>query len=108
MILDKIHSEFILIKAAFENGSIKKMSDLGKQKPTRIAELIGMNQGRYGAKLLKPKDFSPSEIIRLSIIFDVDAGLILNVIKNELFSNELSRVTGNIKKKLNNRSVTNH
>jgi hypothetical protein len=98
MIPQKIHDEFILIKAAFENGSIKKMSDLEKQKPSRIARLIGMNQGRYGAKLFKPADFSPSEIIRISIVIDVDASLILNVIKKELFNAEMLRVVNNIQK----------
>lgn len=98
VIPEKIHSEFILIKVAFESGSIKKMSELGKQKPTRIAKLIGMNQGRYGAKLLKPADFTPSEIIRISLIINVDPGCIINVIKNELLEIEIKRITINIKK----------
>jgi hypothetical protein len=98
VIPEKIHSEFILIKAAFESGSIKKMSELEKQKPTRIAKLIGMNQGRYGAKLLKPADFTPSEIIRISLVINVDAGCIINVIKNELLESEIKRITVNIKK----------
>jgi hypothetical protein len=95
---EKIHGEFILIKAAFESGSIRKMSELEKQKPTRIAKLIGMNQGRYGAKLFKPGDFTPSEIIRMSLVINVDAGYIINVIKNELLETELRRVSDNIKK----------
>ena len=97
-ISEKITDEFIPIKAAFENGSIKRMSDLEKQKSTRIAKLIGMNQGRYGAKLLNPKNFSPSEIIRMSIVLNIDAGLIINVIKNELFEKEVERITKNIKR----------
>ena len=97
-ISSKITDEFIPIKAAFESGSIKKMSDLEKQKSTRIAKLIGMNQGRYGAKLLAPKNFSPSEIIRMSIVFDIDAGLIINVIKKELIQKELDRINKNIKR----------
>lgn len=98
MIPEKIQDEFILIKAAFENGSIKKMSELEKQKPSRIAKLIGMNQGRYGAKLFKPSDFSPSEIIRISLVINVDTGLIINVIKKELFNVEMERILNNIKK----------
>lgn len=98
IIPDKIHSEFILIKSAFESGSIKRMSDLEKQKPTRIANLIGMNQGRYGAKLLNPAEFSPSEIIRLSLVLNIDAGLIINVIKNQLLGDEMKRIILNYEK----------
>lgn len=98
IIPENIHQEFILLKSAFENGSIKKMSDLEKEKPTRIAELMGMNQGRYGSKLLKPEDFSPSEIIRLSLVINVDSGLIINVIKRELLDTEVNRIVKNIEK----------
>jgi len=98
MVPEKIHEEFILIKAAFENGSIKKMSDLVKEKPTRIADLTGINQGRYGSKLLKPQDFSPSEITRLSLVFNVDAGFIINVIKKELLDDEVKRIVKNYEK----------
>lgn len=79
--LENIQEEFKFIKAAFESGKVKKMSDLEKEKPTLISKLLGMNQGRYGAKLFKPHEFSPSEISRISIILDVDAGLIINLIK---------------------------
>ncbi|MFD2554388.1 hypothetical protein [Sphingobacterium tabacisoli] len=95
---DRIHQEFLMIKAAFESGSVTKMSQLDKQKSTRIAALIGMNQGRYGAKLLNPEDFSPSEITRMSLIINIDPGLIMNVIKNQLLKTEMERVLKNIKK----------
>lgn len=101
---DKIHEEFSLIKAAFENGSITKMSQLEKQKPTRIALLAGINQGRYGAKLFAPWDFSPSEIIRIALVINIDPGLIINVIKNELLQDELERILKNIKK-LNEKKI---
>jgi hypothetical protein len=98
IIPESIHQEFLLLKSAFENGSIKKMSDLEKEKPTRIAGLMGMNQGRYGSKLFKPEDFSPSEIIRLSLVINVDAGLIINVIKKELLDVEVKRILKNTEK----------
>lgn len=98
IIPEKIHEEFILIKAAFENGSIQKMKDLKREKPTRIADLIGMNQARYVSKLLKPEDFSPSEISRLSLVINVDAGLIINVIKKQLLNDEVKRILKNIEK----------
>lgn len=90
---------FTLIKAAFENGSIKKMSDLEKQKPTLIARLTGINQGRYGSKLFNPEYFTPSEIIRISLILDIDPGLIINIIKNERLEIESKRIMENINKK---------
>lgn len=94
----KIHEQFLLIKAAFENGSITKMSQLEKQKPTIIAKLAGMNQGRYGAKLLAPWEFSPSEIARIALIINVDAGLIMDVIAKQLRDDEIKRIVSNIKK----------
>jgi len=94
----KIHEEFILIKAAFENGSITRMSQLEKQKPTRIAELAGINHGRYAAKLFEPWDFSPSEITRIALIIDVDSGLIMKVIANQLRTQEVKRILTNIRK----------
>lgn len=94
----KIHEEFILIKAAFENGSITRMSQLEKQKPTRIAELAGINHGRYAAKLFEPWDFSPSEITRIALIINVDSGLIMKVIANQLRAQEVERILTNIKK----------
>lgn len=95
---DKIHDEFILIKAGFESGSITKMSQLENEKPTRIAKLAGMNQGRYGAKLFEPWEFSPSEITRIALIINVDEGLIMKVISNQIRENELKRILANIKK----------
>lgn len=96
---ESIKKEFTLIKAAFENGSIKKMSDLEKQKPTLIARLTGINQGRYGSKLFNPENFTPSEIIRISLILDIDPGLIINIIKNERLEIESKRIMENINKK---------
>lgn len=95
---EKIHEEFLLIKAGFENGTITKMSQLEKEKPTRIAQLTGINQGRYGSKLFEPWDFSLSEIIRIALVVNVDPGIIINIIKKELLKNELERVLRNINK----------
>lgn len=95
---DKIHNEFLLLKAAFESGSIKRMNQLEKQKPTKIALLTGINQGRYASKLFVPWEFSPSEIIRIALVINIDPGLIINVIKNELLATETERILKNIKK----------
>lgn len=94
----KIHAEFILLKAAFENGSITEMSQLEKQKPTRIAELAGINHSRYAAKLFEPWEFSPSEITRIALVINVDAGLIMKVIANQLRAQEIVRILTNLKK----------
>lgn len=94
----RIHDEFVLIKAAFENGSITRMGQLEKQKPTRISKLTGINHGRYAAKLFEPWDFSPSEIIRIALVINVDPGLIINVIKKELLESEVARILENIRK----------
>ncbi|MBL1410799.1 hypothetical protein [Sphingobacterium faecale] len=95
---EKVHNEFILLKAAFENGSITKMSQLEKQMPTRIAALIGMNQGRYGSKLFSPWEFSTSEIIRIALVINIEPGLITNIIKLELVQKETERILKNIEK----------
>jgi hypothetical protein len=87
--------DLAIIKAAFENGKIEKMSDLEKLSPTKIAALMGMNQGRYGSKLFEPDKFTPSEIFRLAIVLDLDESFIMKVIKKQLIKSELERVNKN-------------
>ncbi|SDF45555.1 hypothetical protein SAMN05216464_11870 [Mucilaginibacter pineti] len=84
--------DLAIIKAAFENGKIEKMSDLEKLSSTKIAALAGINQGRYGAKLFHPDKFTPSEIIRISLVLDVDDSYIMKVIRKQLIKAEVERV----------------
>jgi hypothetical protein len=84
--------DLAVIKSAFEHGKIEKMSDLEKLSSTKIATLAGINQGRYASKLFHPEKFSLPEIIRISIVLDLDESLILKVIKKQLIRAELERV----------------
>lgn len=87
--------DLAIIKAAFENAKIEKMSDLEKLSSTKIASLTGINQGRYGSKLFHPEKFTPSEIIRISIVLDIDESHIMKVIRKQLIKEESERVTKN-------------
>lgn len=96
--------DLAIIKAAFENGKIEKMSDLEKLSSTKIAALTGINQGRYGSKLFHPEKFTPSEIIRISIVLDVDESHIMKVIRKQLIRDELERINKNRIKYYNKKS----
>ncbi len=87
--------DLAIIKAAFENGKIERMSDLEKLSSTKIAKLTGINQGRYGSKLFHPEKFTPSEIIRISIVLDIEESHIMKVIRKQLIKDELERVNKN-------------
>lgn len=87
--------DLAIIKAAFENGRIEKMSDLEKLSSTKIAFLSGINQGRYASKLFHPEKFSIPEIIRIAIVLNLDEDHIFKVIKKQLIKTENARVIAN-------------
>src|ERR1700743_1582117 len=94
----KVHEkdkDLAIIKAAFENGRIEKMSDLEKLSSTKIASLAGINQGRYASKLFHPEKFSLPEIFRISIVLDLNESYILKVIRKQLIKKELETVHKN-------------
>ncbi|TFF37696.1 hypothetical protein [Mucilaginibacter psychrotolerans] len=93
--------DLAIIKTAFENGKIEKMSDLEKLSSTKIAFLAGINQGRYASKLFHPEKFSIPEIIRISIVLELDESFILKVIKKQLLKIEMETVLKNKTKYLN-------
>lgn len=108
-IQNKVHEkdkDLAIIKAAFENGRIEKMSDLEKLSPTKIAFLAGINQGRYASKLFHPDKFSLPEILRISIVLDLDESYILKVIRKQLIKKEMETVVKNKSKYYDNRNKT--
>jgi|GEM_PF-1262469 len=90
--------ELIHIKSLIENGTIKRMRDLKDSSSTKIARYTGINQGRYSSKLFNPGEFSESEIVRISMVLNVEPSLISGIIFNEIKKEERERIAGNLEK----------
>lgn len=84
---NEIEVELRSIKSTFETGEIKKMYEISKLYPTKIIRAMGLNHGRYVAKLAKPEKFTISEIIRFSRLIGVDHNKVLEVILKEAVAN---------------------
>ena len=88
---DEIEVELRSIKSTFETGEIKKMYEISKLYPTKIIRALGLNHGRYIAKLAKPEKFTISEIIRFSRLIGVDHHKVLEVILKEAVPNIIQK-----------------
>ncbi|WEA00733.1 hypothetical protein [Mucilaginibacter sp. SJ] len=71
------------IKYLFENHAVKRMYQIKELLQGKVASAMGINSGRYAAKLANPEKFTLSEILRFSYIVDVDPSLVINVIQKE-------------------------
>jgi len=74
---------FTPIKLLFEKNAVSRMYDLRNLHSGKLADMLGMNGGRYADKLAHPEKFTFFEILRLSYLIDIDPNLIINVIQNE-------------------------
>jgi hypothetical protein len=74
---------FAPIKLLFEKNAVSRMYDLRNLHSGKIADMLGINGGRYAEKLAHPEKFTFFEILRFSYLVDVDPNLIINVIQNE-------------------------
>ena len=75
---------FEAIKAMFETGKIKKMRQLEKLSPTKLAKALSINYGRYIQKLHNPELFVIGELKKLSKILDTKLKTISNVVISEV------------------------
>ena len=64
----------------FETNSIHKMSEIVELFPSKIADDLKINYGRFVKKLYKPEQFSVKEIVRFAQLIDVSPQLIAKVI----------------------------
>ena len=76
--------EFEAIKAMFETGKIKKMTQLEKLSPTKLSKLLGINYGRYIEKLHNPELFALRELVKFSEIIDIDFKLLADTVIAEI------------------------
>ncbi len=76
--------ELEAIKAMFETGKIKKMSQLEKLYPTKISRLLGINYGRYIEKLNNPEFFSLVELIKFAAIINIDFKSLVHTVVDEI------------------------
>ena len=72
------------IKLMFEQGEVKRMYDIHKLSPTKIAKALALNHGRYVDKLFNPEKFYIKEIRAFSNLIGVNPEVILSVILKEL------------------------
>lgn len=86
--------EFEAIKAMFETGKIKRLTQLEKLSPTKLSKLLGINYGRYIEKLHNPELFALRELMKFAEIIDTDFKLIIDTVIAEI-----------IKKRANDRNV---
>src|ERR1700733_5107874 len=96
----KSFTVFEPIKLLFENNAISRMYKLKDLQSGKMSEALGMNKGRYAQKLANPETFSVSEILRFSLVVDVDPILVINVIQKEkeVLENIIERVEKDISK----------
>jgi hypothetical protein len=76
--------QYLSLKALFESGSVKRMKDIEKLFPTMVAKDLGMNHSRYTNKLFKPEQFTFKQILKFSILLDVNPKLLSDIILAEL------------------------
>ncbi len=82
--LDGLDSDFLAIRSLFVSGHIKKMKQLEKQSPTKIASLLGLNYNSYHEKLKFPESFTAYHINLLAFSCRLDPNIIHNVIQAEI------------------------
>ena len=76
--------EFEGIKAMFETGKIKKLTQLEKLSPTKLSKLLGINYGRYIEKLHNPELFALRELVKFAEIIDIDFKLLIDTVVTEI------------------------
>lgn len=75
---------FEAIKAMFETGKIKKMRQLEKLSPTKLAKALGINYGRYINKLYNPEFFVIMELQKFAEIIDTKLKIISDIVIAEI------------------------
>jgi hypothetical protein len=83
--------EFEAIKAMFETGKIKKLTQLEKLSTTKLSKLLSINYGRYIEKLHNPELFALRELVNFAEIIDVDFKLLADVVVAEIVNETKSK-----------------
>lgn len=84
--LEGLDNDFLVIRSLFVSGHIKKMKQLERQSPTKIATLLGLNYNSYHEKLNSPELFTLFHINLLAYTCRFDPDIIHNVIQSEIRS----------------------
>ncbi|KHJ37918.1 hypothetical protein PBAC_19300 [Pedobacter glucosidilyticus] len=81
--LEELSPEFLAIRSLFLTGHIKKMSQLEKQSPTKIASLLKLQYNSYHEKLQNPELFSEFHINLLAYACKINPLIIHDIIQAE-------------------------
>lgn len=85
------NTKYRTLKVMFETDSIHKMSDIVELFPSKIADELKINYGRFVKKLYKPEQFSIKEIIRFAQLIDVAPQLIAKVVVANAETNMINK-----------------
>jgi hypothetical protein len=78
------NNQFIAIKSMFISGSVRKMKDIEKLSPTKVAKALHMNHSRYIHKLYNPEQFKIIHLKDLANLLDLDIQIIWDVILKQV------------------------
>lgn len=87
-----VDPKFEDIQSLFLTGKIKKMYQLVKRSPTKIAELLGINYDSYHTKLVSPEKFTTLHINTMAYVFKIDPNIINDIIQKETLEKVLLKV----------------
>ncbi|RQO74524.1 hypothetical protein DBR43_03795 [Pedobacter sp. KBW06] len=87
-----VDPKFEDIQSLFLAGKIKKMYQLVKRSPTKIAELLGINYDSYHTKLMNPEKFTTLHINTMAYVFKIDPNIINDVIQSETLEKVMLKV----------------
>lgn len=82
--LEDIDPDFIAIRSLFISGHIKKMKQLEKQSPTKVANLLNLQYNSYHEKLNNPGGFTIGHINLLAYACCLDPTVIHEIIQKEI------------------------
>ena len=83
----RLKSTLLSIKARFESGTVKKMTDISDMYSTGLKKALGMGHDSFVTKFTDPKKFTVEDILKLSDMSDVDKDIIWKKIVEEVESN---------------------
>lgn len=80
---EKLKSTLLSIKARFESGTVRKMTEISDMYSTGLKKALGMGHDTFVTKFTDPAKFTVGDILRLADITDVDRDIIWKRIVEE-------------------------
>ncbi len=84
---ERLKSTIAALKARFETGTIHSMKDLLGMYVTGMIAALGIGYDGFVSKCNSPEKFVMEDLIKLSIVIEVDIELILKVVVKQAAKN---------------------